>query len=559
MSAFSNLLEEYMRQNDIHISKLSQLSEIDRTVVYRYVKGTRVPSSIGTVNLFSDVLCLTNKERDLLIEAWECEVWGKELVSSYNHIQQMLINLQECNCRRKRNHRIYMNEKICEISGNLDVELEYSSDMVTWKDAQDAADVFSANKWEPGYTEVVYFKVTNAGSLAFKYQVGTNIVKEIPGKNQLGAVFNLSDYLQFGIVEVDSKLDDRAAAIAAVKNPSKFSAVQNGEATLKATESKTFAMVVWMPESTGNVANHDGTNVPEIQFGVNVIAAQATVEEDSYDEKYDEKANYPSAIYIPADTTLDGTVTSPTLGGNTVIAAADNTLTLGNNKNIAEDTAVDMSDTTQKISDSIKAENGQNLTMINGELVKDGSFGKVRFDTKGKDQVGLFENMTFTDTEAPSHTGSSSNDTEEMIQICPNGGGAGKYIFRNCTFNNAYVGIRGMNDGASVELVFEGCTFNNTGNAASIDFDDYYCPDSKVTIKDCTFNLAATSSINAVYVKGSKTGELIFEGNNIVNGSIADANVYKLFSTQSVKAYSASSKTTVTGADTITVNGIATK
>ena len=303
--------------------------------------------------------------------------------------------------------------------------------------------------------------------------------------------------------------------------------------------------------------------------GIVLQAKQYTSEFDSFDNQYDATAEYDKvptvyipSVEIPADTTLDGTTsTKPTLTGNMVITAEDNTLTLGNNTSIGEETAINMGGTTQKVENSIKAEGGQSLTMINGELVKDGTFGKVRLGTSGSEQEALFEHMTFTDTLAPTHTGSSSNDTEEMIQIEAKSGGAGKYIFRDCTFNNANVVVSGFNGGAPIEIIFENCTFNNTGNADAIDITSNYAT-GKVTVRNCTFNLVSTSGVSAVNIWGSKDFDLAFEGANTVNGNVADSSIYTIFSGgASVKAYSVSGSGThnVTGVDTITVSGIATK
>ena len=55
-------------------------------------------------------------------------------------------------------------------AGNLDVELRYSTDMQTWKEATDQTKLFDDNAlWEPGYTQIVYLKVVNKGNLALKY------------------------------------------------------------------------------------------------------------------------------------------------------------------------------------------------------------------------------------------------------------------------------------------------------------------------------------------------------------------------------------------------------
>ena len=438
-------------------------------------------------------------------------------------------------------------------AGNLDVKLEYSEDGTDWKNAAGATDLFDSSvNWEPGHVEVVYLKVSNAGDLALKYKLGVNVLNTVIGKTADGQDIDLSDFLKFGIAEPDTAYADRPAALAAVTGSA--ASVSQGytseEKTLAAgASSNMIAMVVYMPEDVSNDANHNGTDVPSIEMGVKLAETQATAESDSFGTDYDAGAAVPSILDGSQSTVND-------LSGNIIVTAENNTLTFGNNGTIGEKTAVDMNNTAQNIKESIKAGNGQSLTMINGELVKSTTFGKVRFDTKGKEQVGLFENMTFTDKLAPTHRGSSSNDTEEMIQLCPNGGGSGTYIFRNCTFNNACVTVNGMNDGAPINLVFENCTFNNTGNADAIEINPSYITGGSVTIKDCTFNLVTTSNICAVDMSGTSRLSLKFEGANRVNGTVADSSIYNLYSSTSVKAYNAGN---VTGADTITVTGIATE
>ena len=445
------------------------------------------------------------------------------------------------------------------VAGSLDVELEYTTDFNTWNTVEDATNLFQENAlWEPGYAEAVYLRVRNAGTLALKYQFGINIESEQGGVNAAGEEFLLSDYLKYGVAAGQTSVfASRADAIGAVEDNAAPLSGYTANGNLTAGSEDTLALVVYMPESVGNEANYRGEQIPTIELGISVVATQDTVEEDGFGNDYDADAKFPSVIQIPADKTLDGTTGEITnLSGNTVVTASNNTLTFGNNSDIGEATAVDMNGTSQAVKNSIKAEDGQSLTMINGELVKSTTFGKVRFDTNGKEQTGLFENMTFTDTSAPTHTGSSSNDTEQMIQICPNGGGAGTYIFRNCTFNDAYVLVSGINGGAAVDIIFENCTFNNTGNADAIELNPAYVNSGSVTIKDCTFNLVTTSNIYAVDMSGTSKINLTFEGENRVNGTVADDSKYNLFPTTSVTAYNCKN---VTGAENVTVSGIATK
>ena len=180
-------------------------------------------------------------------------------------------------------------------AGNLDIELEYYTG-TEWETVEDATELFTGNLWEPGHTEVVYLRLTNKGTLALKYQLGVNIVSETGSVNVEGDNFKLSQYIEYGVVEgKEPSFAKREDAVAAVEDNSKAIAggySKSGNMTTKGQEVY-LAMVVYMPESVGNEANYaTGEAVPTIDLGVNLLATQYTYESDSFDEMYDEKAEY---------------------------------------------------------------------------------------------------------------------------------------------------------------------------------------------------------------------------------------------------------------------------
>lgn len=183
-------------------------------------------------------------------------------------------------------------------SGNLDVELEYSKDFAEWKKVDNTTKVFEdSTEWEPGRTEVVYLRVKNAGNLALKYTLGLGDVYESRGKNVAGDFYYLSNFVKMGAVEATAAFENRAAAIGAV-DPVADTFKALGEkgvvgATLNSGAAKTYAMVVYMPTEVGNEANPKNKDpywAAKLSFGVSVNASQATVENDSFDNMYDEKA-----------------------------------------------------------------------------------------------------------------------------------------------------------------------------------------------------------------------------------------------------------------------------
>lgn len=184
-------------------------------------------------------------------------------------------------------------------TGNLDVELAYSKDCSDWKKATDTTKVFEDNAlWEPGHTDIVYLRVKNAGTLALKYTLGLYNLYESSGKNVEGKYYYLSSYVKLGVVEATEKFADRAAAITAV-SPVAATIKTVGEkgvvgATLNKGETKTYAMVIYMPTEVGNEANpknNDPYWAAKLSYGIAVNATQATSESDSYGNTYDEKAS----------------------------------------------------------------------------------------------------------------------------------------------------------------------------------------------------------------------------------------------------------------------------
>ncbi len=183
-------------------------------------------------------------------------------------------------------------------AGNLDVKLMYSTDMVEWKEATDQTKLFDDNAlWEPGYTQVVYLKIVNAGNLALKYEAGfSKNYTSNRGKNVNGDWYRVDNYLKIGTVETETKFTSREdvwTAIAATeKTLAKDVMLTNDWVMLKAGEqSKPFAVAIYMPTSVGNEANASRVRPSSVSgLGIEVRATQATVESDSFGTDYDANA-----------------------------------------------------------------------------------------------------------------------------------------------------------------------------------------------------------------------------------------------------------------------------
>ena len=168
--------------------------------------------------------------------------------------------------------------------GLLDLDVNFKNDIVTvYTPLQGSTQVFNDHAlYEPGYTQVVYFEILNRGNVDFDYKLTVKIHEEKVAVNVYGQEFHLSQYLKFGVVfgeteeEVKEKVKDRLTArdqaqmypLETWSTKETFSLDAEGEPQYA-------ALILYMPEDVGNVANYRGSVTPEIQLGIIVNAQQA--------------------------------------------------------------------------------------------------------------------------------------------------------------------------------------------------------------------------------------------------------------------------------------------
>jgi len=361
-------------------------------------------------------------------------------------------------------------------SGNLDIELEYWTG-TEWKDVKGASDILTNTLWEPGVTEVAYLRVTNAGSLAFKYQLGINILDEIEGVNQAGQSFKLSDYIMFGVVEgkdADAYAETDAGRAEAIADVAVAKRISNGYSKASSMESGDelyLALVVYMPTTVDNVANHDGKNIPQINLGINVYATQYTYENDSFGNDYDEDALICDILATPD--TLDDILANAEPG--TVIGLT--------------------SKPDDRYAPIVIPANKSGLTLVSNGALTDS------LNINGNDDItidGLTFQAFYDQIETTKYAGNYQYTKTGYVASITNTTGTSRggnnIVIRNCTFtcNPAWLG-----QGYGENYVPE--------KYCAIDIEDQNRvsgPSTNITIENCTFAAASLNHIRLNYVEG---------------------------------------------------------
>ena len=373
-------------------------------------------------------------------------------------------------------------------AGNLDIEVKYTLDGETWNDLDEATDIFQKGLWEPGHTEVVALKFKNNGNLALKYNINMNIVDETVGINKSEQEYKLSDYLKV------KTLSQEASLIGDICIGMAFSARNDGlgyTATANFKDATVLdhdlflapgevgnylIMKVYMPETVGNEANAISTEKAAfINFGLNVVATQVPYEKDSFGNTYDKDAKYPDVAYTQASTQeeLNAALNNPTdaNGNPTSKIAVDlkkGSYTLPGdkmgNKEISitgtKDTVIDLTSGTAAHNASITME-GVKVKSTNGNYTGIQHAAATIF----KDCV--IEGQPFLYAKDAQYINCTfEQDSSDAYNVWTYG--AGKVLFKDCTFNCAGKSVliynEGSIDGQTVE--FKNCKFNASASVA---------------------------------------------------------------------------------------------
>lgn len=214
------------------------------------------------------------------------------------------------------------------ISGNLDMELSFKASLSEeyWKIVGEDTELFpDAAIWVPTHTEVIYFRVQNKGTLAFKYHIDVSVIEDdLLAEDFNGAPLRVSDVIMAGsyVAETEynpdgsikntsealmaERIKDYTLDTFATEVDAKISEVEvkNSYAEVGTNKGYDFALlpgeeqigyiVLHMPKEVGNEANILKVNPrPHIKYGITCLATQYTYESDDFDKQYDYHSVYP--------------------------------------------------------------------------------------------------------------------------------------------------------------------------------------------------------------------------------------------------------------------------
>ena len=92
ISTFSKMLKRLVEENGDSVSRLSQITGIDRTTLSKYISGSRLPSEEALKKLLA-VIKPTEEERKQVLSQFELESSGELLYDQRQSVKEMLERL----------------------------------------------------------------------------------------------------------------------------------------------------------------------------------------------------------------------------------------------------------------------------------------------------------------------------------------------------------------------------------------------------------------------------------------------------------------------------------
>ena len=169
------------------------------------------------------------------------------------------------------------------VVGQMNLDVYYKNDLLNdYAKLEEGSRVFNEYaRYEPNYTQVVYLRIENQGNVDFRYKLSVDLVDYSDSTNVFFQNLHLPNYLRYGVVFGDSEeeLNREIAQTYANREMeglrlNQYSQID--EVVVEAGKARYAALIVYMPRSVGNEANHlTGVEAPRVYLGVTVFAQQA--------------------------------------------------------------------------------------------------------------------------------------------------------------------------------------------------------------------------------------------------------------------------------------------
>lgn len=121
---FASVLKEHITESKLSIASLSRLSDVNRTMIQKYISGTQLPANHEILNKILSHLALTQPQKEELLQLYKIEKIGldtyKQLLNLNSFISQLSIHNQS---QSKCHIQVHFNQPMTQATNKEELKI----------------------------------------------------------------------------------------------------------------------------------------------------------------------------------------------------------------------------------------------------------------------------------------------------------------------------------------------------------------------------------------------------------------------------------------------------
>ena len=121
---FASVLKEHITESKLSIASLSRLSDVNRTMIQKYISGTQLPANHKILNKILSHLALTQPQKEELLQLYKIEKIGldtyKQLLNLNSFIRQLSIHNQS---QSKCHIQVHFNQPMTQATNKEELKV----------------------------------------------------------------------------------------------------------------------------------------------------------------------------------------------------------------------------------------------------------------------------------------------------------------------------------------------------------------------------------------------------------------------------------------------------
>ena len=121
---FASVLKEHITESKLSIASLSRLSDVNRTMIQKYISGTQLPANHEILNKILNHLALTQSQKEELLQLYKIEKIGldtyKQLLNLDSFINQLSIHNQS---QSKCHIQVHFNQPMTQATNKEELKM----------------------------------------------------------------------------------------------------------------------------------------------------------------------------------------------------------------------------------------------------------------------------------------------------------------------------------------------------------------------------------------------------------------------------------------------------